>query len=146
MMIRTAGVADLPAVHALFRQLVDRPLPREDFDPIYLEHLARPLIRYIVAEDAQGAVCGFASLYMEYQLHHAALVGELQELIVDERQRSQGIGAALLRAVRREAKAAGCSHMELNSGFPRTRAHAFYERNGWLKDHYNFTYWRLDDE
>lgn len=146
MTIRAAAAADLSAVHTLFLQLVDRLLPREDFDPIYLHNLERPLIRYLVAEDEQGEVRGFVSLHMEKQLHHAALVGEVQELVVDGGCRSRGIGAALLRAAQHEAALSGCSHLELNSGFSRTRAHAFYERNGWLKDHYNFTYWRLKED
>lgn len=145
MRIRAAEAPDLPVVYALLCALEGEDLPEEAFAQTYAHNLAQPMIRYLVAEE-EGAVRGFCSLHMDRQLHHTSLVGEIQELVVEEARRGQGIGAALLRAAQDEARRAGCSHLELNSSFPRLRAHAFYERNGWVKDHYNFTYKRLWEE
>ena len=145
MRIRPAEITDLQAVYALLCALEGWALPEAAFAETYARNLDEPLIRYIVAED-DGIVRGFVSLHMDRQLHHAALVGEIQELIVEEACRGRSIGSELLRMVCDEAKAAGCSHLELNSSFPRTRAHAFYERHGWVKDHYNFTYKSLREE
>ena len=145
MRIRRAQPDDLQPIYALLCALEGCALPEAAFTDTYSHNLAQPLIRYLVAEE-DGVVRGFVSLHMDRQLHHAALVGELQELIVEEAWRGQGVGAELLRAAYREAKAAGCAQLELNSSFARTRAHAFYERNGWVKDHYNFTYKRLQED
>ena len=142
MRIRPAEIRDLRTVYALLCALEDCALPEAAFAETYAHNLAQPSIRCLVAEEG-GIVRGFVSLHMDRHLHHAALVGEIQELIVEEAWRSRGVGVELLRAAQHEARAAGCSHLELNSGFPRTRAHVFYERNGWAKDHYNFTYKRL---
>jgi len=145
MQIRPATPHDLQAVYPLLCALANATLSEAAFAETYAHNLAQPMIRYLVAEE-DGVVRGFASLHMERLLHHAALVGEIQELIVEPELRSRGIGAELLRAVCAEAGAAGCVHLELSSGFARTRAHAFYERHGWAKDHYSFTYKRLQED
>ena len=143
--IRAAEITDRQAVYALLCALENRALPEAAFAETYARNLNEPLIRYLVAEEG-GAVRGFVSLHMDRQLHHAALVGEIQELIVAEAWRSRGVGGALLRAAQREARATGCAHLQLSSGFARTRAHAFYERNGWAKDHFSFTYTQLQED
>ncbi len=145
MEIRVARSADLAEVYRLLCLLEAKELPEQAFAQVYAHNQAEPLIRYLVAE-VEGAVHGFVSLHMDWHLHHGTLVGEVQELIVDEAYRGQGIGKALLQAALCEAKQAGCSHLELNSNFRRTDAHAFYEHNGWTKAHYNFTYKRLHEE
>ncbi len=138
MRIREAAPADEQQVYALLCALQRTELPREAFSRVYAGNLARPLVRYLVAED-DGAVRGFISVHMDEQLHHATLVGEVQELIVDQAYRGKRLGHALLEAAHQAARDAGCSHMELNSSFGRTEAHAFYERHGWKKQSYNFT-------
>ncbi|MCL2812150.1 MAG: GNAT family N-acetyltransferase [Clostridia bacterium] len=145
MQIRPAKPHDLQAVYALLCTLSNHTLPETTFAEIYAHNLAQPMIRYLVAEE-NGVVCGFISLHMDQHLHHAALVGEIRELIVDEAWRGRGVGSELLRAACDEAREAGCVQLELCSGFPRTQAHVFYQRNGWKKDHYSFTYKWLQEE
>ena len=139
MTIRPAAPADVRAVYALMAVLEGHALPEEAFDRVYAHNLTQPGIRYWVAE-AEGRVAGFISLHMECQLHHATLVGEIQELVLHEDCRGQGWGAALLRHACLAAREAGCSHLELNTNIRRTRAQAFYQREGWAKEHYNLTY------
>ena len=52
-------------------------------------------------------------------------------LVVDEKRRSAGAGAKLLRAAERWAKSKGCKNMSVRSNVIRERAHAFYLRNGY---------------
>lgn len=125
MGIRPAEIGDLQAVYAMLCALEDCVLPEAAFDEIFAQNMAQPVIRYLVAEE-NGIVHGFVSLHMDRPLHHAALVG-----------------GSLLRAAQWEAKAAGRTHLELSSGMARTRAHGFYERGGWVKDHFHFTYAKL---
>ena len=136
--IRPAGSADMRPVYELICTLENRALPKEEFNEIFVSDLARPSVRYLVSEE-HGSVSGFVSLAMEKQLHHAGLVGTVRELVVAERCRSRGVGASLLRAAERIAKEAGCSLVELRCGIRRARAHAFYERNGWISSHYGFS-------
>lgn len=54
----------------------------------------------------------------------------VDDLITDEARRSTGIGAVLLRWLERRAQQLGCDVLALDSGVQRSRAHAFYFREG----------------
>jgi len=56
---------------------------------------------------------------------------EISSLIVDEKQRSRGIGAALVKRAEEWAIEKGCRIMGVHTNVTRERAHAFYERNGY---------------
>ena len=64
------------------------------------------------------------------QLHWGALVASIESLVVDERDRSGGIGAALVEAAVESARASQCKLVELHSNEHRTQARRFYERQG----------------
>lgn len=55
----------------------------------------------------------------------------VDDLVATETSRSEGHGAALLEWIESVAATEGCSHVHLDSGTQRTRAHAFYERSGY---------------
>ena len=62
------------------------------------------------------------------------LRAEVNGLVVDEHQRSQGSGAKLLRAAESWAAKKGCKGMSVRSNVVRDRAHGFYLCNGY--EHY----------
>jgi GNAT superfamily N-acetyltransferase len=55
----------------------------------------------------------------------------VEGLVVDEASRSRGVGERLLAAAESWARERGCSVMLVQSNVIRTRAHAFYARNGY---------------
>jgi GNAT superfamily N-acetyltransferase len=57
----------------------------------------------------------------------------LEDVVVDEGYRGQGIAAQLLERAVQEAKAMGCKHINLTSGTDRASAHSLYERNGFVE-------------
>lgn len=57
---------------------------------------------------------------------------------MDDAQRSGGIGAALLLAAEAFAREQGCAQLELSSNVARTRAHRFYERQGYREKRMRF--------
>jgi len=63
-----------------------------------------------------------------------ALCAEVNGLVIDENERSQGAGARLLTAAERWAETKGCESMSVRSNVIRERAHGFYLRNGY--EHY----------
>jgi GNAT superfamily N-acetyltransferase len=84
-----------------------------------------------VAENAMGVV-GWAGVRVEegfVEGRHATIEG----LVVDARVRSTGVGAQLLQAVEAWARTHGCDAVRVQSNVIRERAHAFYERHGYLK-------------
>jgi GNAT superfamily N-acetyltransferase len=54
----------------------------------------------------------------------------VDDLVTSQAQRGRGFGAALLADLRRRAREAGCSVLDLDSGTERAGAHRFYFREG----------------
>lgn len=62
----------------------------------------------------------------------------VDDLVVDAAFRGRGVGRLLLDFARSEATLEGCAVLALTSGFQRTGAHAFYEREGMIRTGYTF--------
>jgi GNAT superfamily N-acetyltransferase len=74
------------------------------------------------------AVVGLAWAIMTRALDRSAY---LRLLLVSEDHQSQGIGAALLARVEREARASRCRHLVMLVTKTNRRARSFYERHGY---------------
>ena len=85
-----------------------------------------------VARDGAQAVVGWTHVVPRLQLEEAAHA-ELAGLVVDERMRGAGAGKALLAAAEDWARAQGFAFMRVRSNVLRTRAHRFYEREGYVR-------------
>lgn len=57
----------------------------------------------------------------------------IEGLVVDERKRGAGIGERLLERAETWARARDCDAMRVQSNVVRERAHAFYQRRGYVK-------------
>lgn len=86
-----------------------------------------------VAEDAAGAVVGFAGVARQ-----AAFTGEdqayLGELAVLEAAEGAGVGRALVAAVEGWARGQGLNLVVLDTGYGNARARQFYARNGFAQE------------
>jgi GNAT superfamily N-acetyltransferase len=60
------------------------------------------------------------------------------DLVTTERERSTGVGHALMQFMEREAVALGCTAFALDSGVQRQEAHKFYFREGMFVVSFNF--------
>jgi GNAT superfamily N-acetyltransferase len=132
--VRTAEAEDWPAVSALLAEL-GRPDVRDssqepEHRERFLGYLARPDAVALVAE-AAGSVVGFVDLEFRQRLDYLSPQAWIPDLIVTESARSLGVGAALLRRAEETARERGCWGITLESAHWRTRAHAFYLREGW---------------
>lgn len=56
----------------------------------------------------------------------------VDDLVVDDAQRSSGLGSKLLDSVRHEGRQLGCSHLVLDTGLQKSLAQRFYFREGLL--------------
>jgi GNAT superfamily N-acetyltransferase len=84
----------------------------------------------LVARDADGRACGVVMVIparMENQPHRA----DVAKLLVHRRARRAGVGAALMRAAEREARAMGRSVLTLDTAS--AEAARLYERLGWTR-------------
>lgn len=88
--------------------------------------------------EAEGALVGVAVVHLMRPLHVDAGWALLSALVVDAAHRGAGAGAQLLAAAERFAMEHGCAQLELSSSAARTRAHRFYERNGYREKRLRF--------
>jgi GNAT superfamily N-acetyltransferase len=86
-----------------------------------------------------GCMVAFASFSLKPSLRQEGLLGNIDEFVVDAECRGKGVGSQLLEYILTDAKARGCSRVELESGFPRKEAHAFYEHRGFVNRAYFFS-------
>lgn len=55
----------------------------------------------------------------------------IDDLVVDEKSRSHGLGAKILAKAKEIARAENCKRLRLCTGADNDRGKNFYERNGW---------------
>jgi GNAT superfamily N-acetyltransferase len=139
-LIRRAHAGDFDRIYPLFEQLwptmtIDRP----GLLAVFAHGAASDTDVYFCAE-ADGKIIGFCSYVIVDNLWQAGRIAYVTALVVDEAARSRGIGAKLIEEVVNEARSLGLKRVELDSGFPRERAHKFYEKLGFEKRAYLFSY------
>lgn len=81
---------------------------------------------YISDAGTVVAVAGFrvmTTLFMGKNLY-------VDDLVTADKARSSGHGKAMIEWLRAQAESAGCTHLHLDSGTQRHRAHRFYLREG----------------
>jgi GNAT superfamily N-acetyltransferase len=83
-----------------------------------------------VAEQESGEIAGWIAVFV-YRTVEADARAEVSGLVVDERFRSQKVGAHLLARAEEWARANGCQAIGLRSNVIRDRAHQFYARHGY---------------
>jgi len=136
MTIREAGPGDLERIAALFGQL-GYPNDAGQLARRLAAVPAGDTIRVLVAQEGD-TVAGVAVVHVMAPLHVRDRWALLSALVVDDGQRSGGIGAALLEGAEAFAREHGCAQLELSSNVARTRAHRFYERQGYREKRMRF--------
>ena len=131
--IRTAQSADADILQSLYRQLVDDENVRATASQIdILEDDART--RLLVCE-IEGRVRGTVLVRLCADAMYAEQpFAVVENLVVDQECRGNGIGQALLREVERFCLSRNCSKMMLLSSASRVDAHRFFEQVGFRGD------------
>jgi GNAT superfamily N-acetyltransferase len=147
--VRDATAGDWKAVAALLAELGRPEALGSEEEPamrdVFLRYLARPDVAALVAE-IDGQVVGFVDIEFRTRLNFAAPQAWIPDLIVAGADRSRGAGRALLERAEELARERGCWGMSLESATWRTRAHAFYLREGWTESGKSFTKSLTDQE
>jgi ribosomal protein S18 acetylase RimI-like enzyme len=86
-----------------------------------------------------GEVAGMATLHASLTIVDDGSAAKLSAIVVDERYRRRGIGAALVSALEADARGRGCALMFLTTAERRAGAHAFYRRIGFEETGRRFT-------
>ncbi|TPV93340.1 MAG: GNAT family N-acetyltransferase [Myxococcales bacterium FL481] len=120
-------------------EIVHRQL-RPQLPPNYRSKMERVFAgggRMVVATDSEQVV-GLA-VWRAYENTFIGRYLYVDDVVVDQRRRSQGIGRALLAHCETVAKALGSLEIVLDSGVQRGEAHRFYFREGYVINAFNFS-------
>jgi ribosomal protein S18 acetylase RimI-like enzyme len=103
-----------------------------------LQDLFSDANNHVFVAQMDGKIVGVMVLNYIRLLHKAERKAMISALVVDEAMRGSGVGAALLERAYEHANASGCTVIELSSNESRTRAHAFYEKHGFVEKRKRF--------
>jgi predicted N-acetyltransferase YhbS len=144
--VRAATKNDIPRILELYRQLsittapteLDRKPSLEDYRRVFARISAVPGLELLVAEE-EGEIAGSVVLFIAPNLSHGGLPWALVEnVIVDQKYRRQGIGKLLMDYAIARAKEAGCYRIGLSSDKKRREAHQFYRALGFKASAHGF--------
>lgn len=136
--IRMATAQDMPAVHALIKELANYERAEKEF-VLSLEQLTadgfgeKPIFECIVAENEDSAIVGIALFYTKYSTWKGACI-YLEDLVVQQAYRGYGLGRDLLESlmvIARDRKAGRLEWQVLDWNEP---AIGFYQKLGAVLD------------
>ena len=130
---RQAGPRDAAEIARLYAQLVANPAVR--VDPQRLAELAVAPDAAVLVLEGTGRLLGtvFLALCPDVMFGTRPFA-VVENIVVDDHARGQGIGALLLAEAERFCLAANCSKSMLLSTAERIDAHRFFERAGYAGD------------
>jgi GNAT superfamily N-acetyltransferase len=135
--VRDAGMADLPALAALFdgyRVFYGQPSDPVRAGAFLRERLERGDSRLLLAVDADGATLGFVQLYPSFTSVGTAPIEILNDLFVAPEARGRGVARALLRRAADDARARGAVKLVLSTALDNATAKTLYASEGWVRD------------
>jgi GNAT superfamily N-acetyltransferase len=89
--------------------------------------------QHVLIAEIDGRIVGLTTVNIRHVISSDAPFARIASVVVADNVRSLGIGGRLIDAVEEIARDAGCERIEVTSGAHRTRAHAFYQRRGYVE-------------
>ena len=135
LVIRKATATDVPDVLALVKELAAYEREPDAVIATEADFLRdgfgeTPAFHVLVAEDAGGAVIGFALYFFSYSTWVGRRCLYLEDLFIQPEHRGKGAGIALMKALAKEAVAKECRRFVWQVLDWNAPAIAFYERLG----------------
>jgi len=132
VLIRAPQLTDIPAIVRLISELASTA---GETSPITADYVARyltaPSSRVLLAEVDEDVV-GVLSYSIRPDLYHAGDCCLIEELIVNHKWRSRGVGRALMAELR--LRLAGCKEVSVGVAAQNTAALKFYRRQGLVEE------------
>lgn len=132
--VRDVTLEDEEVLYRFNLALSERPLSREAFSVAFRTNVTAGSNKYLIAE-IEGVPVGMGSCHVQWLLHHASPMAEVQELYVSPEFRSRGVGALLLQTLEAFARSKGADQVELSTNKKRIDAHRFYSSQGYHDSH-----------
>jgi len=127
MGVRRALASDLESIHRLLEQLM--PAELEHRQVIWNKALSDEGYAAWIAE-VDGEPAGFVDLFIFPDIAHGGTIGLINNLVVDERFRGQGLGGSLLRAAIQLCAQRGGLEMHVWTDFDNAPAIGLYKGLG----------------
>jgi ribosomal protein S18 acetylase RimI-like enzyme len=137
--IRKASETDFDQVYPLFGQL----WPNKELDRILRMVFNRGIhseTDELFCIEYSEKLVGFCAYAVVNNLWQAGSISYMYAMVVDENFRGKGLGTLLIKAAIDDSKAKGMQRMELDSAFHREKAHQFYQKLGFEKRAFLFSY------
>jgi GNAT superfamily N-acetyltransferase len=129
MGIRHAKTGDASGIQRLLEQL-EYPGSGAGLES-RLERMLKDPAEVLLVWEEDRKIGGFLSLHFIPQIAMEGDFARISYFAVDEAVRGQGIGLAMEEEATRLARERGCYLIEVHCHERRTRAHAFYSRQGY---------------
>ena len=129
MLIRQLKKEDAPQVAPFIKQLTQNVIELENLTR-RLEALSAPQNFQYLAAEIEGVIVGFAGLAW-YPIPSKGAVGWVEEVVVAEKHRGQGIAQALMAELLKLAEAKNLKQVKLTTANPVARR--LYEKLGFVK-------------
>jgi PhnO protein len=139
ILIRKAVLKDVDAIYKFICKLENTVFDFDLFVTLFNKNLNNKQNLYFVAVDThQTKIIGYISCHGQILLHHLGWVYEIQEMYVEDTNRNQGTGKALIQQVE-SSLPDNCKSLEVTAQNKRLSTHAFYQLNGFESSHLKFT-------
>ncbi len=135
MKIRQATIEDSAVITQLMAQLIEASgYEGWQVSPERVEESLRKMAdndayQVLLAED-EGQVVGLLSLSFRHTLFHPAPSALIDELVVEQGHRRQGVGQQLMAEAIERCRAAGCCEIEVSTERSNEAAQEFYRQHG----------------
>jgi GNAT superfamily N-acetyltransferase len=140
MKVREAAAKDFEHVYPLFEQLwPNKPLDKEELCKVFSRGAASEN-DVLLCLELDGRLVGFCAYAIVNNLWQEGYISYIYAMVVDEKHRGKGFGSLLINEAVNRSRAQGMKRVELDSGFQREKAHRFYEKLGFEKRAYLFSY------
>ena len=134
MHFRRANQDDISSLVALLQMLFQQESefePNEELQNYALEKiLLNPNLGDVFVAEKEETLCGMVIILYTISTALGSKVGLLEDMIVDPRYQNQNIGSGLIAFALAYAKNSGCKRITLLTDHDNTRAHRFYEKQG----------------
>lgn len=135
MRIRQATIEDSAVIAQWMAQLIETSgyegwqVSPEQIEENLREMADSDAYQVLLAED-EGQVLGLLSLSFRHTLFHPAPSALIDELVVEQSHRRQGVGQQLMAEAIERCRAAGCCEIEVSTEQSNEAAQEFYRRHG----------------
>jgi GNAT superfamily N-acetyltransferase len=138
--IRFAEKEDFESVFPLFQQLwPNKPINQEELKKVF-HRGTESGSDVLLCLEYNHIVIGFCAYAIVNNFWQEGYISYIYAMVIDENYRGKGYGSDLLQEAISKSREQGMKRVELDSGFPREQAHKFYEKFGFEKRAYLFSY------